>query len=270
VVCGVDGSQHAADAGWAAARAAGRLGLGLQLVRAFDWPPGGIPGLPAGDRGRTVARRSALDELFRLVDGVAAVHPGTAAAGALADGTALEVLTAATATAALTVVGARGQCAPEGPRAGSVALGLTHSARCPVLVHRAAVPVAGWLGGVAVSVDGGPATARLLDVAARAAGPRGDLVVVDDGPADQGVQEPRASVGRAVLALRAAHPDLHVTRRRHRGLPGSLLVELSVSMSLIVVGRALECARPPLSARVGAVLWSSACSTLVVPLDQQG
>ncbi len=267
-MCGVDGSQHAADASWAAARAAGRLGLGLQLIRAFDWPRGGIPGLPAGDLGRTVARRSAMGELFRLVDGIAAVYPATAAAGALTDGTALEVLTAATATSALTVVGAQGQSAPEGPRAGSVAVGITRTTLCPVLVHRTAVPVAGWLGGVAVSVDGGPATDRLLDVAARAAGRRGDLVVVDDSPADRGDPESWAAVGRAVLALRAAHPDLHVTRRRHRGLPGSMLVELSVSVSLIVVGRALESTRPHVSTRVGAVLRGGTCSTLVVPLDQ--
>lgn len=268
VVCGVDGSQHAADASWAAARAAARLGLGLQLVRAFDWPPGGIPGLPAGDLGRVVARRSALGELFRLVDSVAAVHPATAAAGALTDGTALDVLTAATATAALTVVGAQGQSAPGGPRAGSVALGITRTTLCPVLVHRAAVSAAGELGGVAVSVDGGPATARLLDVAARSAGRRGDLVVVDDSPSDLVAPDSWAAVGEALLALRAAHPDLRITRRRHRGLPGSMLVELSVSVSLIVVGRALESTRPHLSARVGAVLRRGTCSTLVVPLDR--
>ena len=268
VVCGVDGSQHAADASWVAARAAARLGLGLQLVRAFDWPTGGIPGLPAGDLGRVVARRSALGELFRLVDSVAAVHPATAAAGALTDGTALEVLTAATATAALTVVGAQGQSAPGGPRAGSVALGITRTTLCPVLVHRAAVSAAGELGGVAVSVDGGPATARLLDVAARSAGRRGDLVVVDDSPSDLVAPDSWAAVGEALLALRAAHPDLRITRRRHRGLPGSMLVELSVSVSLIVVGRALESTRPHLSARVGAVLRRGTCSTLVVPLDR--
>ncbi|MCW2582521.1 MAG: hypothetical protein JWQ53_1311, partial [Klenkia sp.] len=115
VVCGVDGSPSASDAAWAAARAAEWLGVGLHLVRALEWPAAGVPGLPAGDPGRTAARRSALTEVSRLADAVQVFHPGVPVTGDLTDGAAPDVLTRAAAGASLLVVGGRGHSAREGP-----------------------------------------------------------------------------------------------------------------------------------------------------------
>jgi nucleotide-binding universal stress UspA family protein len=226
VVCGVDGSPSATDAAWAAARAAAWLGVGLHLVRALEWPAAGVPGLPPGDAGRVAARRSALTELSRLADAVQVSHPGVPVTGGLTDGTAADVLTSAAVGASLLVVGVRGHSAREGPRAGSVAVALARSTPGPLLVHRQAAPGAD---GVVVADDGAPGSAALLDT-----------------------------------ALGTTRPGLQACQRVSRVPSGALLLELSATSSLAVVGRPPGAG--PLAETTSTLLRRGPCAVLVVPV----
>lgn len=279
VVCGVDGSPPSVAAAHAAARAAGLAGTGLLLVRAFGWPAGGVPGLPAGAAGRAAAEHSAAAELSRIAAEVAAGAPGCRVTSSLVDGLPDAVLTMASVVAPLLVVGAHGHSWPGGPMLGSVASGVARQAGCPVLVNRAVtrsgrVGDVGWdlppdpdasPGVVVVGIDGGPTTGALLEVAARVAEGSGRGLWALHGSRDTDEAD-RVRVTSVAARVRRAHPLLWMeTVTASRG-PAAMLVEASATAAVVVVGRPDGPGPALLHATTRALLRRSRCSVLVQPL----
>jgi nucleotide-binding universal stress UspA family protein len=252
VVVGVDGSEAASDAARAAAVEAIARHAPLVLVHAFDWPAGGVEGLPPGVDGRSVARRSAASDLRRLAASITDRLPGCDVRTELVDGPPVDVLCARSADAALLVVGAHGRTWSSGSALGSVASAVSRCSVCPVLLHRTVNPLAVHHTGVTVGIDGGPGSDRVLAAAARDAHRRGvALTVVHTrrqltGDATRKIRwllDPEATAAEAAQVeglaheLRLPHPELRVDVVQLTGRAGPALVEAGDAAALLVVGR---------------------------------
>jgi nucleotide-binding universal stress UspA family protein len=143
------------------------------------------------------------------------------------------------------VVGERGLGGVARLVVGSVSVGVSGHALCPVVVVRGAPAREGP---VVVGVDGtGAAEAAVGFAYEEAALRRAPLLAVHawrDGPAEPAPVPDRAAVeerGRAVLAERLAgwgakYPDVEVVRLVAREAAADLLVEQSAGAALVVVG----------------------------------
>ncbi|WP_369130895.1 universal stress protein [Modestobacter roseus] len=283
VVAGVDGSVPAAEAARAAAAEAGRRGAPLHLVRAFSWPATQPAGLPAGVDARAAARRSAAADLERLRASLGGRLPGDQVRAELVDGTAADVLRAASASASLVVVGAVGLtwgATSLGTSLGTVAEEVVATSAAPVLVHRR---TGGGLPchGVVAGVDGEPGTVDVLAAAAREAIDRGEPLEVvhawrqltDDAvrslrwrlDPDATDRSERAGVEAAVAELRTAHPELEVEAVVVPGRAGQVLVGRSQGASLVVIGRPTPIP-DTLNATVHSVVHRAPTAVLVVPV----
>jgi nucleotide-binding universal stress UspA family protein len=137
VVVGVDGSNSALRAvRWGAAEAARRQSP-LRLVIAFDWMVDNVPARPGVEgsyRDTLLARaREQLAEAAHVAEREGA---GIEIEQQLVVGSPIQVLAAEADRAQLMVVGDRGLTGVEGLLVGSVAIGLTAHASCPVVVVR--------------------------------------------------------------------------------------------------------------------------------------
>jgi nucleotide-binding universal stress UspA family protein len=282
VVVGVDGSTGSDDAARAAAVEAAAMGARLVLVRAFDWPEGGIAGLPHGVDGRAVARSAAQGRVDWLLPHLTPLLPQDRVESRVVDGEPAEVLRAASAEAALLVVGAHGQAWHSGATLGSVAAALARRSPCLLLVHRGRESLGGPAAGVVAGVDGGPGSARVLAVAAREAALRRTWLHVlhtwpqlteDAGTPVQWLLDARATTTteRAVVLelvdeLRGTAPGLDIAATVAVGRAGPALVHASRAAALLVVGR------PPVDeghetrATTRQVSNRAACPVLLVPL----
>lgn len=138
VVAGIDGSHSSRVAALIAAQAAQDRGVALQLLvalppvdRSLMW----YPELVLGD-GDLVERRKAelSDDVQAEVDWVKGYFPDLEITAEVELGEASAVLTAATRTAQLTVVGTRGHGGLASTLLGSVSRGALYNAEGPVLV----------------------------------------------------------------------------------------------------------------------------------------
>jgi nucleotide-binding universal stress UspA family protein len=138
VVVGVDGSAAGVDAARWAADAAMRYGLPLQLVHA-------IPPLPANayptmalyiETLRSATQREGEEFLDAAAAAAREVAPDLDTTRWQKVGDPVEVLSLASATARVIVVGAIGQTGLTGLLVGSTALALPSRAHCPVIVVR--------------------------------------------------------------------------------------------------------------------------------------
>ncbi|GAA0919124.1 universal stress protein [Pseudonocardia zijingensis] len=250
MVAGIDGSESALHAvRWAAAEA-GRRGVPLRVVTAFDWDrkhPVGETDLAA------TYRETALSEARRhLADAAATAErtvPGLEVEQQLVVGAPIAVLAAESERAQLVVVGDRGLGGITGLLLGSVSAGLGAHAKSPLVVVRGnrdpdpAAPVV-------VGVDGSPLSEAAVAFSYEAAAARGvPLVAVHTwrelvGDLDLAPMldwDAIATDEAEVLAERLAgwgekYPDVPVRRTSTRGRPGHALVEESARAQLVVVG----------------------------------
>lgn len=131
VVVGVDGSAHSFRAIDRAVEEAARLGVGLELVHAFDDRGFVVITLIPGD-GSEQLRLSAEAVLREAL--AAAEGRGVLVEGFVAAGPPGAVLVEASEHASLLVVGRRGRSTARRPSVASVPSACLRSARCPVVV----------------------------------------------------------------------------------------------------------------------------------------
>jgi len=253
VIVGVDGSEAADDAARAAAVEAVARHVPLTLVRAFDWPVGGVDGLPAGVDGRAIARRSAARELAQLAAELTDRLPTSHVRTELVDGAPVDVLCARSAGATLLVVGAHGQTWTTGTALGSVASAVVSHSACPLLLHRSVNPLGVRGTGVTAGIDGGPGSRQVLAAAALEAQRRGaPLTVVhtwrqlteDAARPLRWLLDPKttaaaetALVEGLAIELRRAQPGLRLVTVQLTGPAGPALVEAGDAAALLVIGR---------------------------------
>ena len=161
IVVGVDGSEHALLAlKWAASEAR-RRGAILHVVYAGIGYPKTVPDWfePESDLS---AGEAVVDDAVALV---ATSHPGVIVTGTTMDLPAADALTAASRSAGLLVVGARGLGGFDGLLFGSVSETCIQQAQCPVVIVRTIPVGAGRSSGserIVVGVDGSAGSDRAL------------------------------------------------------------------------------------------------------------
>ena len=254
VVVGVDGSNSALRAvRWGAAEAARRQSP-LRLVIAFGWMVHHVPARPEIEgsyRDTLLARaREQLAEAAHVAEREGA---GIEIEQQLIVGSPIQVLTAEADRAQLMVVGDRGLTGVEGLLVGSVAIGLTAHASCPVVVVRgdqrepsdaSALPVL-------VGVDGSSTSDAAIGFAFEAAAARKVSVVALHTWSDMvydpsllaveinwdGVEaEERRVLTEQVGSWRDKFPDVAVELRVRRDQPAHSLLAAAARAQLVVVG----------------------------------
>ena len=255
VVVGVDGSAFAlAAAEWAADEAASRSAP-LRIVHANLWP---TVRMPAGHYPIEF-QQPLLENSRRVLDvAVAAVqarHPEIAVEGELVTTTPVDLLVSESRKARLVVLGARGLGGFAELLAGSVAVGVSSHARCPVAVIRAATADAPLPteGPVVVGVDGSPHSTPALRYAFDAASRLGTSLTALHTWTDLPVDAPRGDPvwmvdwerlqddEQRVLAERLAawqqdYPEVKVQRVVTRDRPVRSLLDAAGTARLVVVG----------------------------------
>ncbi len=152
IVVGVDGSATSLAALRWVAGAAERFGAGVDVIRAFHYPPpmteweavpsnyGYLPQLPAED----VVERAFHDQLVDLAAEAFGAAPAVPVQVRVLRGAATDVLADASDGATLLVVGRRGHSGlAELLRLGSTATSCVEHAHCPVVVVPVGEPPAG-------------------------------------------------------------------------------------------------------------------------------
>jgi nucleotide-binding universal stress UspA family protein len=251
VVVGVDGSPSALDAVRVAAREAAARHRPLRVVHAFIWPLlgtplGPVPGGPP-DAGFQQQAEHLLNE---AVDEARKVSTDVVVTGEVVSGAPVAVLRRESRDAALLVLGHRGLGGFADLLVGSVAVGLTARADCPVLVVRGEARADGP---VVVGVDGSPLSHEAIEFAFAEAAERGTTLVAVHawlyptpvGPGDivplvYDVEELRAEEERVLAESLAGwserYPEVPVQHRLVAGAPARVLVEESTDAQLTVVG----------------------------------
>ncbi len=269
VLVGVDGSAHALQAVGLAAAEATRLDLPLVILHAIT------------EAGEEAAREGA-----RILQDAAQAAPAAAhAQTVLATGPAAQALVEYAAKAALVVVGHRGTNALEDLLLGSVAARVAARCPVPVLVARGAQHEHGQ---VVAGIDGSPQSPRIAEAACAEAAARGvDVHAVHawSGPVsrapgdmlplvyDKGEVEGEEQrvLAEALSGLRERYPDVTVQEMLVKGRAGRVLVHLSETAGLVVIGA--KGPRNSANLLPGSVrrhlLHHAACPVLIVPRDDE-
>jgi nucleotide-binding universal stress UspA family protein len=252
VVVGVDGSGYALRAArWAAAEAA-RRGAPLRWVNALGAAEERLPHTMDAGHYRVAVRRTARDLVADAARAALAREPGVVIEQRTSAGSAIDVLRAESAAAQLLVVGDRGQSRLEGLLAGSVAVAMTTTAACPmVVVHAgAADPPTEDARPVVVGVDGSATSEAATEFAFVAAATRGvPLVavhtwwdplaglaltpVLDLDAFDAGARE---LLFRRLAGWREKYPEVEVATSVGRDHPAHALLQHAARAQLLVVG----------------------------------
>ncbi|MGW3109582.1 universal stress protein [Streptomyces sp. NPDC001100] len=246
VVVGVDGSRSNLAVVEAAAKAAERLGVGLELTQVVGWPAAagryGIPAWETDGTGGHASNSGALAEAERHAHNAA---PRVRISREVLVGEPENVLEGESRTASLTVVGADGAHGYRTLRKGSLARRLSARVSGPLLVVRGRPnPV----GPVLLVVHGTSTLRGAAEFAFAEASARGtDLVAVQlrnvpaarpyggSSPAATEDEEDVALAG-ALAGLREQYPDVTLRCRRPRNRSRRALVEASADSQLLVVG----------------------------------
>src|SRR6478609_5922456 len=158
-------------------------------------------------------------------------------------------LAAASAQAAMVVIGSRGMGPVGGAVLGSVSRSLLHHAHCPVTIVKAdAAVLAGPNSPVLLGIDGSPASEAATAFAFDEASRRGvDLVALHAWsdvstvpPWGAGwatyAQECGEVLAERLSDWRERYPDVHVRRRIVPDRPAASLIEASAQAQLVVLG----------------------------------
>ncbi|MFI7047999.1 universal stress protein [Streptosporangium sandarakinum] len=242
ILVGADGSRAALDAvSWAVQEARLRR-TALRVVHVMPaWPLQMAEDAPYADVGRWMrdgAAATLTDALGRVEEEGGGVETDTE----LLPGEPRSALLEAAREAELLVVGSHGLGGFRGMLLGSVALGVTGRAPCPVAIVRD-LP-ARSRGEVVVGVDGSPEGAAAVDLAFTEAALRGaPLRAVHAWGRPAVPLQVRAAAGSERRALAEAlagrgetNPDVKVIEQVEQGHPVAVLRDLSARADLLVVG----------------------------------
>ena len=254
VVVGVDGSKSALRAvRWGAAEAARRQSP-LRLVIAFGWMVHHVPGRPEIEgsyRDSLLAR--AREQLAGAAHVAEREGAGIEIEQQLIVGSPIQVLAAEADRAQLMVVGDRGLTGVEGLLVGSVSIGLTAHASCPVVVVRGdqREPSDASSLPVLVGVDGSSTSDAAIGFAFEAAAARKVSLVALHTWSDMvydpsllaveinwdGVEaEERGVLTEQMGSWRDKFPDVAVELRVRRDQPAHSLLAAAARAQLVVVG----------------------------------
>lgn len=260
VIVGIDGSRSAIDAAiWAIDEAVDR-DLPMRLVYALD---------PSMARDVTAAE-AALQEASMTVEAVG--RPVKVEVAVVHD-RCVDALVAASCSAVLICLGARGSNGAHGRRVGSTVVALLDRARCPVAIIRRS---ANGIRSVAVEFDGSAqgdfALARAFEEARIRSAPlrvlagrRPSFPEIQDLSARAEISRlARADLERSLARWRALYPEVDVRAVAVPGNPVNYLARHINSIGLLVVGHEsteelLEFAGPGPCSQAGEVT----CSVLV-------
>jgi nucleotide-binding universal stress UspA family protein len=250
IVVGTDGSpaSHAA-VGWAAGEAL-RRGAPLHVVCAYGWDWAGARLGPA-DELRRLAEREVEATVAEAVEQARRAAPAARVRGSAAVGEPVPVLLRAAEHAALLVVGSRGRGGFASLLLGSVSQRAATHANCPVTVVRGRHDAAD--GPVVVGVDGSAGATAALGTAFAAAAVRGAGIAAIRAypppsppwgvaappplhdPGEREAEEHAALAG-SLARWREKYPDVAVEELVVRGSAARVLVGVSHTAQLVVVG----------------------------------
>jgi len=283
VVVGIDGSEHSSRALTWAADQADRDRRPLVIMHALSgvdpyWMVQPVVDVQA-------LKASMVDGAEQLLaaarDAVASEHPALDVAVGSRSEDPRHLLIEASEHAAMVVVGSHGRGPVKRLLLGSVSVGLTRHARCPVAVVR---PDHGMprRSGVLVGIDGTPQSLLTLDQAFRISASRdAPLTVVHCfldtdttgrsarliTPDDEKYDELRLVVEEALAGVRERYPEVPVTIELVEGLADDVLLRLASGLDVAVVG---SHERSTLSDLVlgsvaGTLVEHATCTVVVVP-----
>ncbi|KAA1426560.1 universal stress protein [Nocardioides antri] len=282
VVVGIDGSEHSSRAlAWAADQAEReqRPLMVLHALGAVDpyWMAQPLVDVHALKKSMV---EGAEGLLASARDVALAEHPHLEVTTGWRSEDARHLLIEASEHAGLVVVGSHGRGPVKRLLLGSVSVGLTRHAHCPVAVVRLGRGVPSG-GGVLVGVDASDRSLPTLDQAFRLAASRGAPLTVAhcfwaagagiDLPtrevSDKVHVEHRQIVAEMLSTFRARHPDVPVTVELAHGLADDVLLDLAHGKDVAVVGsRERSTLTDLLLGSVAATLVEHApCTVVVVP-----
>lgn len=283
IVVGVDGSPSAEQAlEWAIDQAVLEH-RPLTLAHGIAQAQSAWMTTPGFDRGIVLSAMHE-DALAILSDARARVTdraPGLEVHELLRLGDARQTLLDLSEDAAMIVLGSRGRGPVRTLLLGSVSVGVSRHASCPVVVtrphNRGAVRR-----GVLVGADGTELSLPTLEFAYRMASLHQlpltvmhciwDAVAITAGPAmvlagEPELEEQRLLLSESVSGMGEKFPDVHVTTEVARGLADDCLVRAAERMDLVVVG--MHAHRPLAGLVYGStatiVLEHASCVVAVVP-----
>ena len=251
IAVGVDGSPESRTAALWAAQEASQRRCGLTLVHAVLPPVGTSPfgaGMPSGLNPMAKVRQGALTELDEIASTLTAADVQTR----IEVGSPSGIIIGASETAAIVVVGSRGQGGFKRLLLGSVSTQVaTHSA-CPVIIIRSLPDPSADT--VVVGMDGTAGSSAAIGFAFDMASLHGwrliavhawevpayDLLIVPSAgtsmPLRDSADDEARHTAEALAGFQADHPDVVVRQSLVRGSARNALLEASASAALIVVG----------------------------------
>jgi nucleotide-binding universal stress UspA family protein len=250
IVVGYDGSAPSRTAVRYAVAQARLRGAPVRVLVAFDynWQGGRFGGVEVLEQTVRQRVQTMVDEVLTEVRAIA---PDLAITGTGVLGSPGPVLVDASRTAALVVVGNRGHGGFGALMLGSVGQHVATHAQCPVIVVRGTVDTAD--GPVVVGADGSDHGNHTLGVAFEEAARRGSALIAIRAyqlPVPYGVMamstipyQPEMLKAQEAEALadtvrpwRERYPDVKVETLVALGSAGRVLVDVSSSAGLVVVG----------------------------------
>jgi nucleotide-binding universal stress UspA family protein len=235
IVVGVEGSADSDRAVEWAARAAARLDAALHIVCALN----------------EITAAEEADRILAAARTLAAQKGVTEISAEQVDAAPAPALIAASGSAQLVVVGARGHGALGGIIIGSVSQHVSRHAACPVVVVRE--PANPRANRIVVGLDGSPESDKALGFAFDAASRAGVPLVAIHGwrfssagragaafPISDDIHEQTQAGDRALAEQLAGwaekYPDVEVTREAIPVHPARVLTDASEQAALVVVG----------------------------------
>lgn len=250
VVVGFDGSAPSRTALRHAVAQARLRGAPVRVIAAFDynWQGGRFGGVEVLEQAVRQNFQTMVDEA--IVE-IRTTTPGLAITGAAVLGSAGPVLADASRAAALVVVGNRGHGGFGGLMLGSVGQHVATHARCPVIVVRGTVDTTD--GPIVVGADGSDRADHTLSVAFEEAARRGTALIairayqlpvphglmsIGTVPFDPAELKRAAAeaLATSVRPWREKYPDVKVETLVAQGSAGRVLVDVSSTAGLVVVG----------------------------------
>ncbi|MFE9775214.1 universal stress protein [Streptomyces sp. NPDC005931] len=284
ITAGIDGTEESLAALSWAAREAVRRGLPLRVVHA--WRFQAHDAVDTGDAA--VQERWVRESVAEAVRGIGERHPDLDVTTDVLSGDAVETLVGAAADAEMLVLGSRGHGRIVGFLVGSVGQQVIVEATSPVVFVRAGDKPADEVAGheIVVGQQGDPRdSAAALGFAFATAAARGATVravrawtlppVFAYSPGslrlmdEAGGLEPyeQKALAAALAPWRERYPDVHVIEHVEMGSAGQVLLSVSGTAQLMVVGRRAH--RTAVGARIGSVahgvLHHADCPVAVVP-----
>lgn len=286
ITAGVDGTgESLAGLAWAA-REAVRRKRPLRVVRAWQFQT--YEAVDAGDAD--TQERWVREAVSASVRQVTERHPTLAVTTDILEEDAVKALGDAAADAEMLVLGSRGHGRIVGFLVGSVGQRVIVEARRPVTFVRAGDTTSGEAAGqeVVVGQQGGPKdSVAALEFAFEAAAARGAVLravrawtlppmfayspdtlrLMDQAGGLESYE--RKFLSDALVPLRERHPQVRVVEHVEMGSAGQVLLSVSGTAQLLVVGRRAR--RNAVGARIGSVahgvLHHADCPVAVVPHD---